>query len=258
MPKGRSLFAASQKANLDKASKKERNMKRTLLTAAFAALALGAAQALTAGWNIVGLGSEKGFLDLDGSSFADNTQTCWANTVATYAATVHVGGTVGTGTVFQTGNNSSSATANSIKLSVVDDNGTKKWQVTYNNGTALTLDAGFTNTVTANTDYVVAFGIDRKGGNSITVSINGTTVATVTSPSFSGPVGTLAWGRDVNTDANGFSATYDVFINGGNSVLSDPIDPGTIVADVASLPEPTALALLALGVASVALRRRAA
>ncbi len=226
-------------------------MKKLFLSALLAALAFGSAQAVTTGWAFLTDGpSSAGRLNGQPSG-----QTIWANTSGTLAASVVLSGeNVGSGVILATGKNGFEA-GNQIVLSI--DNG--QWKVTVCGNEV----ASYTGSRDVSLgEYAIGFTMTRgtadSGKCTVTVSINGQVLASVENATgFGGPIGSYAWGQTI-TQSNAYTgeATYEVFLLDGNDNVA--LDPSTIAADVKALPEPTALALLALGVAGLALRRRAA
>ena len=127
----------------------------------------------------------------------------------------------------------------------IDDRG--NWAIRNNlgwgNATVTTI-----NTVAATTGaYVIGFSmVNEEGTATVTVSVNGTEIATIAG----GLTGTTGIVQMKWAD------TYVTPEKAGDVVGGAP-DCALSAEDIAALPEPTALALLALGVAGLALRRRA-
>lgn len=98
----------------------------------------------------------------------------------------------------------------------------------------------------------VEFAISYNGTDTLTYYINGTAIGT---SAFSGDITKIVWGQmDYNkTTQNLFSSENDPTLDLNYVVGLDYAEAAAL-----SIPEPTALALLALGVAGLALRRRAA
>lgn len=222
-------------------------MKTCLCALALAAI-VGSAQAVTMNWTKIA----------DGVTTAGSVDSLgvWADRSATYAATITYGATLGTGTVLSIGRDGSS----NIFSATLDASG--NYTLTVDGATAGTSTAGTTVAAKAGASQIVALSFYRSAGNvmkTVELSVDGVVVMTLSDYAITtGPMNWAEWGRKVgNVDAYTGSATYNAWLTNGdrNSALMDAV---AIKNDIASLPEPTALALLALGVAGLALRRKVA
>ena len=220
-------------------------MKRTLLTAALAALTLGAVQATEINWTKTG-----SFTNQPAITDVTAGTTCASGAVV-FAITIGEGFTA------------PSAQTNLLKLAqwqannsyfVINSDG----QLGVKNQDGGSADNGrlvfSEDAVTVGNTYVLAANYQRNADNTMSVTwyINGQEVLSD------------VYGEGQTTKMNGLSLDNTVLANTTaavsvyDGVLLDSqmewlAENGTTV-----LPEPTALALLALGVAGVALRRRVA
>ena len=205
-------------------------MKRTLLTAAFAAFALSAAQAVTVDWswsNYEGKTLTQG----DRWTVKDDAARTFTFTVADIAGVDSI-----TITKLVAGiNNQSGGPTNITGLTITDSEGNQVADVgafTTGEGAIYTAAAGNNTTPTRQTADV---NITLKTGETYTVAFD------------NGSAFSLFQTSDTVADATQLSgAWYAAFGLEGTYEMTDP------------MPEPTVLALLALGVAGVALRRRVA
>ncbi len=231
-------------------------MKKTLLTAAFAALALGAAQAVAWSWTST---PETGY----GTASGAPSVSAWDGTsggMMTYAAKMTFGSSVTGSTVILelsnsqvgTGNNpGSTPNINGFRVSLNAD-GSLTLNVSNTNGTTwdtATATATTTNVSVLDGTHAIGVAFNNAAGNSLATAklyLDGIEVAStqVSGHFWKATLDTLKFGAE--------GVTSDVELVAYNGILeaSD--------VTVQTVPEPTALALLALGVAGIALRRRAA
>lgn len=238
-------------------------MKRFCLMAAVAALTLGAVQAAGIDWNVSNtIDSTNGSYLAQGSG---SVPGCFANDTATFAISLSTGATLGQGVVWALGNSDTGTGAL---------NPGNRITVAVNEGGTLTINAFGTQsststaTLAAESQNSLAITITRDGSHNCTINLylNGTNIATVTATATTGPINSIAWGSNFG-EAKEYTGDiafgeYGVYAPGeGTGILTaDQLaNLGLAQADIpGSIPEPTALALLALGVAGVALRRRVA
>lgn len=222
---------------------------RTLLCTLALTAVCGVAQALTASWTNVAN-------NVSGAGSTDSKMDLYANTSATLAASITYGASIGTGTVLSIGR----AAGSNVFSVTIDNSG--KYVLSVNGVTAGTSVSGSDVTAIAGETQIVALSFYRSKGekmDTVQLSVDGVVVTTLTDYGItSGPMKWTEWGRDVgNKNAYTREATYDVWLTqgSGDSALLAAED---IKKDIEALPEPTALALLALGVAGLALRRKVA
>ena len=224
-------------------------MKKMMMALAALCVA-GAASAVTWNWTTpVGTGTA-------GQESCDLTPTLYKNSSATYVFSAKVAADASHDWAFVL-KNGPGDTNNQIVIGVANGKykvGVSDWKTNPDDaqtGTpAFLRDSAYTNkdalTVKASGTTQFAFTLTRTGGDNhettVTLYIDGTQVCNFKGNLGEGPIKTF--------EKNGTAIT----MVGGVAQVGVVAD----LEDIKALPEPTALALLALGVAGLALRRKAA
>ena len=218
----------------------------------------GLAQAVSVGWNT--LKGTDGAVNLSGTSY-----TCGVGETKTYAliiSNVSNLSTTADKTLFaiSAGFPTEGSVPNQNPKVFIkqrgDGDGTSTFKYQVNTAPVADFDGnpkpGMTNSQSAALAMTIVRG--DNGAGTITFYLDGTQIGTDSFGASTNELSYIVYGKDFN-GGNAYNGDWELYVTNG-AVNATDITVENIRANV--VPEPTALALLALGVAGVALRRRVA